>query len=277
MKQGEHALPFGGNQTRSGTDGRFELSGVNAGDYLLKFGRLGAAVAGEVEIKLLQDQPELEQNVMIPGGSLSLRAIDVAGSAGVEGARVTLTRVRRGPSGEASQTTVRQSKVMVVGVSSGLGGGSGSTFTMTGGVKAVATDAEGHATVLDLPAGRYQLEVRHKRFMKFNKEVQLSKDQALQVGVIKLSQGCSIRGRIKWETPPLVPTTLVQLTDGEGAVQRDGVKVIQGTRFTFDGLRPGLYRVRARSVLQERWVESDPVQVVAGKTERVNLTIPSKK
>jgi hypothetical protein len=106
--------------------------------------------------------------------------------------------------------------------------------------------------------------------------VRLSLSQALQVGVIKLSQGCSIRGRIKWETPPLVPTTLVQLTDGEGTVQRDGIQVIRGSRFTFDGLRPGLYRVRVRSGLQVGWVESDPVQVVAGKTERVNLTIPSK-
>ena len=162
-----------------------------------------------------------------------------------------------------------------MGVSSGTGGGS--TFTMTGGSEGVKTDAEGHATVLDLPAGRYQLELAHQRFMKFRKEIEISEEQALDVGSVKLAQGCGIRGRIKWEAPPLVPTILVQLTDGEGAVQKDGVKVIQGTRFTFDGLRPGLYRVRARSVLQEGWTESDPVQVVAGKTERVNLTIPSKK
>ena len=161
-------------------------------------------------------------------------------------------------------------------VSSGTGGGS-STITMMGGSKGVKADAEGHATVLDLPAGRYQLEVGHKRFMKFKKEVQLSKDQALQVGVIKLSQGGSLRGRIKWETPPIVSMAVVQLTDGEGTVQRDGIQVIRGSRFTFDGLRPGLYRVRVRSGLQVGWVESDPVQVVAGKTERVNLTIPSKK
>jgi len=276
LRRGEHALPFGGNEARSDDDGRFELRGLSAGEYVLEFGRPGAAVAGEVELELHQDQPEHEQNVMIPGASVSLRAIEATGSVGVEGARVALTKVRRIPGGGSERTTRTQSKVMVVGLTSGAGGGS-STFTMTSGSKGVKTDTQGHATVLDLPAGRYQLELTHKRFMRFRKEIEVSKGQALQVGTIKLAQGCSIRGRIKWEVLPAVPTALVQLTDGEGAVQPNGVKVVEGNRFAFAGLRPGLYRVRVRSVLETEWVESDPVQLVVGKTERVNMTMPSKK
>ena len=84
-------------------------------------------------------------------------------------------------------------------------------------------------------------------------------------------------GQGKPESAALVLATLalVELADPEG--QNPTIRMAQNGSFKFDGLRPGVYRLRARPVSGSTWLTPQTVQLVAGETERVTLTIPSKK
>lgn len=274
--EGELRMPFGGsNKLRTDAEGRFEITDMPSGKYKLSYGRRGAPVPAEMDIVLAPNQPVHEEDLRIPGGVITLQVIDEAEGFGIDEASVTLRKTQPKTPDGAPAAPRREARIMFVGLTSGSGGGGPSSFSMTSGNQAIKTDAKGRVSIRGIPPGSYGIAIRHKDYAKFDRTVILSKDQKLDLGVIKVAEGCKIRGRVKWEAPPELAIASVEIADLDG--KDPNTTIAQGGSFKFEGLRPGVYRLRARPISETEWGAPQTVQVAAGDTERITLTIPAKK
>ena len=277
--EGEFRLPMGnGLEARTDRDGRFEITGVPSGKYTLTWGRRTAIVPSEDEIQLQRDQAELVRHLVIPGAVVKLMAWDQEDAEPVEGAEVTLSRIGAAPAPGQQQPRRQRMQIRMISITDR---GSGpQRLDMSAGNRSANTDEDGVVVIKDVPPGKYELEIKHRRYATHQEDIEIVGDQTLDLGTKKLTPGGAVRGSVLFEdsdqNQPRLQMARVELTtldgkDSETTVSTDG-------RFRFSGLAAGKYRVRAMALAlggdpNAPWGPAETVEVKPGRTARAKLKL----
>jgi Carboxypeptidase regulatory-like domain len=271
-KEGDFRSPLGGGlEDYTDEDGHFEITGVPSGKYTLSWGRRSAVVPSEDEIRLEKSQAELVRQLLIPGAMVKLKAWDAEEDEAATDAEVTLSRIRAPTPGQGQQPR-RQTQVRMIAISN-RGGVGPQRVDMSAGDPAARTDEDGAVVIKDVPPGKYELSIKHRRLATHQEEIEILADAILDLGTKKLTSGGSVSGRIVFEDTDSMQMALVQLTTSDGKNTERTVST--GGRFRFSGLATGKYKVRAQRVgkANEPWGPEETVEVKPGSTARTQLRL----
>ncbi len=265
---------LGGSANSAVTDaaGRFTVDGLTAGSYRIRFGRRGQVVLAEQELTLAGER-FVERDLELNGGSVTIAVLDAEGT---PLRRATVSLRRAGEDATSTSGPRRTGAVMVMMSTAGGSDGSETTMTLGGGPPSVKTDADGRATVRDVPPGVYTVAVSHSRHQR--KELEAIEVQAQgehDLGGVQLSGAGAISGTIEVADGdvPLVTNVQAKRADGTGEPQTS--MAMRGA-FRFEGLGPGRYELRARPVgpnAAQEWGAPEIVEVEAGRSSRVTLRL----
>ena len=266
----EAGLPgFGGRQTTSDGSGTYAYAEVEAGRYVVRYGKPGAVVKAEVEVDVPTDTPELRQDLALRTGSVRVAVLTEEDAEPVAQADV---RLLRGGAQDATGKPRRAQRVMMVSVTSDGSGESSSTMTF--GNQRVVTDEDGVATFSDVPVGEYTLEVESSRFSPVQRPgVAVVERQLTDLGIVEVAPAGQLRGVVEDQDGQRVMALVQCRPVGEEEWSRSEVAV-QGA-YRVRGMKPGRYEVRARSLGLQEGAPSTPVEVevVAGKTKVADLRV----
>jgi protocatechuate 3,4-dioxygenase beta subunit len=226
---------FGGMQIRMGgeserafqsADGTFELTDVPAGKWKVMASAPGyrpAEVAG-IEI----GEGETKEGVVLSlkrGASVSGRVLDPRRGTGVPNASVSWSE-GTGPSQFPAAAAIAR---------------------LTGDGTAVSTDADGRYRLDGLSAGKVTIAAEHPDYLDVSRQVEVEDEATID---LTLSLGGSIVGSVvgKDGRSP-VPGAQVTLADAGGTfdVGNDSSRSDASGNFLFEHLKPGRYRVSAKS------------------------------
>jgi len=272
--EGEFRLPLGnGLEARTDAEGHFEITGVPSGKYTLSWGRRSAIVPSEDKIHLQKDQAELVRHLVIPGAVVKLLAWDAEDAEPVEDAEVTLSRISAAPAAGQGQPRRQRTQIRMVSITNQ---GSGpQRLDMSAGDRSASTDEDGQVVIKDVPPGKYDLSIKHRRFATHREQIEVLGDATLDLGSKKLTSGGSVSGRIVFEAADQMQMAVVQLTTWDG---KDSNRTVSTNgRFRFSGLASGKYKVRAQRVggnANAPWGPEETVEVKPGRTARTKLKLP---
>jgi protocatechuate 3,4-dioxygenase beta subunit len=234
--EGQPRMPGLGSPYSAKTDptGLFVIEDLPAGKYTLTWSRPGALVPSEETIELADGQ-HLTRSLSIPGGKLTVRVVDAEGEP-LRGAQVSL----------ATGGGTRERAAFVFRAVASDAGEETQGMEL-GGAATARTDEDGRATLQDLPAGKYSVEIRHRMHVpKSIPDVQIADPDLRDLGTVPMTAGGSIRGSLLDASEQPVPFAMVVLTPAAGG--REQRSMAQNGAFRFDSLAPGKYRVRAEQV-----------------------------
>ncbi|MHC4079035.1 MAG: carboxypeptidase regulatory-like domain-containing protein, partial [Planctomycetota bacterium] len=214
-REGDIRLPLGnGLEARTDADGNFEITGVPSGKYKLSWGRRSAIVPSEDEIQLQKDQPELVRHLVIPGAVVKLRAWNPEDDEPVEDAEVTLSRI--GSSNAPGQGPQRRTRMQVRMIGITNRGSGPQRVDMSAGNRSASTDEDGLVVIKDVPPGKYELEIQHRRHATHQEEIEVLGDATLDLGTRKLTAGGAVSGRILFEDANQLQMANVELSTLDG-------------------------------------------------------------
>jgi hypothetical protein len=251
----------------------FTIEGVEPGSYTLRYGKDAQLVKCEHEVEVPPNVAELRQDLALRTGKLRAQVVASGTGEPIRGAEVEV--VRAVPAGAAP---VRSASVMMVSMSmaSGEDGGTGEETTMTMGQKRVRSDAAGLAEIDDVPAGEWQLQVRHKQFAAVTSKVlTVVERQVTDAGRIEMGAAGQARGKVLGADGKALRLAMVTHRP-VGSDEWSEPEMAMGGSFRVQGLVPGRYQLRARDLGGESETYSPVVEVdiVAGETAKVDLLMP---
>ncbi|MCB9879339.1 MAG: carboxypeptidase regulatory-like domain-containing protein [Planctomycetes bacterium] len=258
---------MGGPSTKTDANGVFSFDDVEGGDYVLSYGKDSQLVRSSEPLTVPSGAPEVQKDLVVRTGTVRVRVMSRADATPVEKAEVTLER--GGPGGGEPRRT------MMIAVAT-LDSSGGEESTMTFGRQSVKTDADGYATIEDVPVGDYTLKVEQKRFSPASKtEVTVVEQQRTDCGTIELDVAGVVRGTVKDEDGSTVAMALVERRL-VGESEWSEREVAQGGRFRLAGLTPGRYELRARRIGGQNGPAGDvvEVEVKGGETATADLIAP---
>lgn len=271
IDEGSRLPGMGGAHEQTIADGTFAFDDVESGRYLVRYGKPEQIVKASIEIDVPPGTPELERELVLRTGTVRVRVQAQDGGAPVERAEVTL---ERGGDGERG-APVRRAVMMVAVMTTDDQGGESSSMTF-GGERAL-TDADGLATLKDVPVGSYTLRVRHPGYAPASKDgVVVAESQIHDCGVLALAAAGRIRGRVLDAGGKPVPAALVQYREVGSDAWSDSEFANAGS-YRLQGLAGGRYELRARSVgpnASDAFGAVVTVGVEAGDTAVADLTVP---
>jgi protocatechuate 3,4-dioxygenase beta subunit len=227
---------FGGMQIRMGgesekafqsADGTFELTDVPAGKWNVTASAPGyrpAEVAG-IEI----GEGETKEGVVLSlkkGGAVSGRVLDPRRGIGIANATVSWS--------EGSGA-------------SGMGQAQAALARFIGDGPAVSTDGDGRYRLDGLPAGKVTIAAEHPDYLEVSRQVEVEDEATVD---LTLSLGGSIAGSVVGKDGrSAVPGAQVTLDEQGGSFSMggDSSRSDASGNFLFEHLKPGRYRVSARS------------------------------
>ena len=142
-------IPFMGKTVRTGPGGAYTLDKVEAGSYVLSWGRPGCAVESKETIELSEEGGTLEKDLSLPSGAIRGRAVDAAGKP-LSGLLVEV-------GGEGAVQRLRMS-VAIMG-----SGRRAAPFLPDLKVPEVRTDSEGRFLLREVPAGTWTVAVKDEK------------------------------------------------------------------------------------------------------------------
>lgn len=259
-----HSSLGGGYDAETDADGRFSIADIPAGDYVLSYGRRGQAVKAQDKITI-QGEREVVRDLELQGGTIELTVI------GDDGEPLRKAKVKVNAQGSGGDAPVRMSAISMVTID---GSGGGEQSMEFGGQPVVRTDEDGVARVEDVPPGAYEVEIEHTRHVaQTQADVQVRVGEVTSLGVIQLSAGGTIRGKVvdaEGGAPMIAVVELLRVGDVDPQI----TTAMRGG-FRYTGLEPGKYRVRARESggSDVPWGPSQEVEVTAGRTARVTAPL----
>lgn len=270
--RGEGALPFG-PMARASTDadGRFTLRDIVPGTYELEWGKPGRLVMQRERLEVPAGTEELRHDLELRGGSVQVRVHSATTGAPLAGAEVSLRR----PSDSG-----RPQRTMMLAVrtsTSDDGESSGASSIRMGGPSKVTTDADGMATIPDVPPGTYEALVEHPEHANGSaKDVEVLDGRLTDAGVVRLESAGALRGTVSGfpdGTDLRIATIEIRKAGSDERPRRE--TAMNGT-FQVGSLVPGDYELRAQRVgpgadgTHGPW---QPVTVRAGETAQVELPL----
>jgi protocatechuate 3,4-dioxygenase beta subunit len=268
--EGDVGIGLGGNSTRTDGQGEYELTDVEAGRYLLRWGKPAQVVKARLDLDVAANTPELRRDLRQQTGKLRVEVWSKADGEGVEGAEVELVEA-----GGAAGPPRREQRMMMITMRMD-GDGGGESTTMSLGQPRAKTDADGIATIEDVPTGTYELRIRDdKHAEKKLADQVVTEGQLTDAGRVELEQAGRIRGKVLGQDGRPVAMGMVECRRAAGGdPQREPA---MGGTFTFNGLAAGRYVLRAQGMEpgQQAFGPEVEVDVVAGRAPTlVDLQMP---
>ena len=153
-------------------------------------------------------------------------------------------------------------------------GAGATTLTMGGEGGEATTGADGVAELAGIPAGRFELVVRHPDHTTGRQPDVVVVDGQVGDQTVQIQPAGSIAGTLSgFAAGAPVQVAMVELrrADGEGEPRSE---VVQGANYRVGGLAPGDYLVRARSLLGEsEFGPEQTVSITAGVTATADLSL----
>jgi uncharacterized GH25 family protein len=237
----------GGMTTTTAGDGTFAFADVESGDYVLRYGRPGAAAQARAELAVAPNQLEQRVDLSLRTGTLRVQAWSQLESAPIAGAEVEIAPAESDNGGAPPR---REARVMMISVRADSEEADDTT-TMTMGAQRAKTGADGWAELKDVPAGSWTVRVTHKKHVAAERKQQsVLEGQVTDCGRVELSQAGRIRGKVLTADGKAARMALVThravgaAADGQPAQPQPAM----GGQFTFDGLAPGKYLLRAQEL-----------------------------
>lgn len=233
-----------GQGVRTDSEGRFELTDVAAGRYVLVFGRPEQLAKARHELVVPENTEELRQDLSLRTGRLRLQVLAKATGAGIEGAEVELVV----PSASGAPQR-REARVMMISTISSTDGGGSESTSMTMGNQRSKAGADGIVEIDDVPAGRYTVRVSHPGHAAKDLPDQVVVEQRLtDAGQVELDAAGRIRGKVVAADGKQVPIAMVRCrkVGAPGGIDDGERQPAMGGNFRFDGLAPGRYVLQAQ-------------------------------
>jgi hypothetical protein len=159
------------------------------------------------------------------------------------------------------------------------GGEGGESTSMTLGDSRAKTDADGLAEIDDVPPGTWDVRITDGRHAPKSLAAQVvTENQVTDLGRIALDPAGRIRGKVLTAEGKAAPMAMVECRRVDSDGEPDRQPAMGGT-FTFSGLAPGRYSLRAEAISSEQTTFGEPVEVevVAQKAPTVvEVTLPGK-
>ena len=155
-ERGVEVSGLGGRQAETDADGVYVFEGVEAGAYVLRYGKAGQVVKGRREIEVPAGARTVESDLLLRTGSVRVRVLARDDGEPISGATVELRRA-----GRPGEPRRQQRHIVMVSMIVDDSGGEESS-TMTFGQEHVRTDADGVAVFADVPVGTYTLLVESR-------------------------------------------------------------------------------------------------------------------
>lgn len=265
----------GGRSVTTKPDGTFAIDDVERGDYVLRYGRTEQIVKAELELSVPAGLAELRQDLVLRTGKVRVQAWSQVDNAPIANAEVALSRARTAD----AEPERRETRIMMVSISSDGGSGGDSTMMTIGGQR-TKTGADGWAEIDDVPVGDYDVRITHKKHVPGGKKgVVVSELQNADLGRVEMTQAGRIRGKVVDADGQQVRMALVshRLTDGEEGQPTPAM----GGSFTLDALPTGRYVLRAQALSMGAggpgaYSPEVEIEVKAGETATAELRLPKK-
>lgn len=262
---------MGGVREQTAADGSFAFADVESGRYLVRYGKPEQIVKASIEIDVPPGTPELERELVLRTGTVRVRVQARDGGGPVERAEVTLAR---GGGGQRGAPVRRE--VMMVAIST-TDDDSGEASSMTFGGERALTDADGLATLTDVPVGSYTLRIEHPGYAPAEKDaVVVNEARVIDCGVLELSAAGRIRGRVFDAGGQPVPAAFVEHRKVGSEAWSDSEFASAGA-YRLQGLAGGSYELRARRAgpgASDAFGAVVTVEVSPGETAVADLTVP---
>ena len=208
-------------------DGTFELTDVPAGKWKLTASAPGYRPAEVSGIEI--GEGETKEGVVFSlkkGASVAGRVLDPRRGTGIPNASVSWS--------EGSGA-------------SGMNPGAAAIARMTGDGTAVSTDADGLYHLDGLPAGKVNIAAEHPDYLEVSRQVEVADEATVD---LTLSLGGSIAGTVigndRRSAVPGAQVTLAEQGESFG-MGGDTARSDASGNFVFEHLKPGRYRMSARS------------------------------
>jgi hypothetical protein len=280
-RDGEDApeLPgFGGRQATTAADGTFAFEDVEAGAYVIDYGKRDQVVKAQHPLEVPANTAELRTDLALRTGKVRVQVVAAGSMEGVAKAEVELVRA------SASNVTAgapprTERRVMMVSMSvTNDGNGGEETTTMTAGAPRAVTDEDGVAEIDDVPVGDYTLRIRHKKHAPFELKNQVVAERQLtDCGRVELAGAGQIRGKVVDADGKPARMALVTSRPADSQ-QWSEPQMAQGGSYRLQGLAAGKYLVRAQAIGPTAGAYSPEVEVEvkAGEVATTDLQLPAK-
>jgi hypothetical protein len=280
-REGVPGIPgMGGPSAKTGDDGAYAIEDVEAGKYTLRFGKPEQIVKATTAVEVQTDQTELRQDLALRTGTLRVQAWSKAEAAPIANAEVEI--VPATDEGSGGQPRRREQRMMMISVRADNNGPDAEeSTTMTVGAQRAKTGADGWAEIADVPAGNWNVRIKHGKHVPAEKKAQaVLERQTTDVGRVDMDQAGRIRGKVVTADGKPVRMALVQSRPA-GSETGSDPKPAMGGAFTLDALPPGRHLVRAQTLAMGpagpgAWGPDTEVEVKAGETATAEVRLPAK-
>lgn len=266
---------MGGRTAVCDANGEYEFTDVEAGSYVLRYGREESLVKARFERQVNGDLADVVQDLFLRTGTLRVQAVVAGTGEPIAAAQVELQVAEP----EAAAGAARPRRMMMVTMSM-TGDASPEATTITMGQQRTKTGADGWVQIEDVPVGTYDVKVSHDKYTDGKRsERVVSERQVTDAGSVELRPAGRMRGKVVAADGRNVPIALVEYRaeNGEGRESQPAM----GGKFSFASLAPGRYLVRAQSLPlgpgePGPWGEDSVVEVSAGETATAELRLPAR-
>jgi hypothetical protein len=279
-QEGDLGLPgiSGERSVTADGEGNYAIEDVEAGDYVLQFGKPDQVVKAKARIHVQGDAAEQRQDLQLRTGKVRIQLWNELAGEPIEGAEVELREA-------STDSGARPQRRMMVMSLSTTDGGGGEATTMTVGGQHARSGADGWAEVDDVPAGNYDVSIKHDKYAPAEKKAQLVVErQTTDCGRVSMAQAGRIRGTVIGADGKQARMALV-FYRAVGSEQPTGEpKPAMNGNFKIEALAPGRYLLKAQPLNMGPGGPGGPgasgpeveVEVKAGETATAELHLPAK-
>ncbi|MCA8964409.1 MAG: hypothetical protein KDC48_05975, partial [Planctomycetes bacterium] len=266
---------MGGRGAVCDGNGEYEFTDVEAGSYVLRYGREESLIKARFDVRVNGDVADQNQDLYLRTGTLRVQAV-VAGTGEVIGGAMVELQVAQP---DAPGGAPRQRRMMMVTMST-TGDDSAEATTITMGQQRTKTGPDGWAQVDDVPVGTYDVKITHDKYAEGKRAEQVVNErQVTDAGRVEMRPAGRIRGKVVAADGSAVRIALVEYRR-ENEEDRESQPAMGG-KFSFASLSPGRYLMRVRSMPLGPgelgpWSEDTAVDVTSGETATTELRLPAK-
>ena len=273
---GRRGMFFGGDQksATTGADGSYRIADLDPGSYRISVRHPQGIVPVQQPVELKTGEPA-RQDFFLEGGVIEGSIAAQKNHAKLEGATVTIEKVKDDAAGQPATADVQFTTAVAFSVAGGGRGRRGGiqSFSFGGDPSRsqVMSDADGHFRVPWVPAGKWKVSATHVGFL------------AAQSEAVELAANAKVDG-VRIELPPAARLVVHMKSKGTG-LPMAGAPVDLSTEdgghdfrvtdddgaATFDSLKPGTWTVSGRKGFNNNDSVKKSVDAPADRTTEVTI------